>query len=421
MKQLTAVSLAVAVVSFYSCSKSTSTATITPAPETDTTGNSTTVTAPPATATSTYTLIWADEFNQDGDFDPTYWSYCPRGTVAWAKYLTENPDYAHISNGNLNLRLDNVVIDGDDVAYHSGGIKTAGKFNFTYGKVEVRAKFTQGQGSWPAIWMMPDAPAAYGGWPASGEVDIMEHIKYYDYVGQTLHNSTVTKADGGSTAGVAADYNAADYNVYALEWTPTVIHFYVNDQLTNTYKKIEGAGSSQWPYDQPFYLILNQSGGAGMAGTVTDSELPFTMDVDYVRVYKNSYLKDGDFESDNLTGWTTTGTEAALTTTGVQTGKKAILLNGATSGIEQKITGLAGNTHYRFGGYGLVSASGVTATIGAKDFGGTPVKTDLTKLNYTHGFVDFTTGVSDTTVTVYFQKTGAGTASGDDFYLEVMQ
>jgi len=421
IRQFAVLTLAFAVYSFNGCSKSISDTTVTPDPTPDTTSNTTPVTSPAATAKSSYTLIWSDEFNQDGDIDPNYWSYCPRGTVAWTTYLTENPNYAHLSNGNLNLRLDNAIIDGDNAAYHSGGIKTAGKFNFTYGKIEVRAKFTQGQGSWPAIWLMPDDPASYGGWPASGEIDIMEHVKYYDYVGQTLHNSTVTKSDGGSTAGVAADYNTTDFNIYGLEWTPTTINFYVNDKLTNTYTKIAGAGSSQWPYDKPFYIILNQSGGAGMAGSITDAELPFTMDVDYVRVYKNSYLTDGDFESEQLTGWTSTGTDATLTTDNVQAGKKAILLSGENAGTEQKITGLAGNTHYRFGGFGLVSASGVTATMGAKDFGDTEVKTDLTKLNYTQGYVDFTTGVSDTTVTVYFQKSGGGTASGDDFYLEVMQ
>lgn len=243
-------------------------------------------TAPEAPGKSkTWSLIFQDEFNATGSFDSTKWVYCERQTPAWNRYITKSPDYAYLHSGNLVLRMDNKVIPGDDVPYHSGGIKTLGKFSFTYGKVEVRARFNGGRGSWPAIWMMPEK-ATYGGWPNSGEIDIMEHVNNENVVHQTIHNASVTNASGGSTATKSSPYNTGDYNNYGIVWTPDEVQFYVNSQHRYTYHKPANATSKEWPFNQPFYLILNQSGGAGWPGPITDTDLPFTMQVDWVRVYK---------------------------------------------------------------------------------------------------------------------------------------
>ncbi len=210
-----------------------------------------------------------------------------------AKYLTSTPAYASQTGGNLLLRMDNAVIAGDNVPYHSGGIQTTSKFSFTYGRVEVRAKFKQGQGSWPAIWMMPEEPVSYGGWPNSGEIDIMEHVNYENVVHQTVHNGAVTGSGGGSSATSSSAYNTADFNVYAMEWSPTAVKFYLNGSLRYTYNKPANATSAQWPYDKPFYLILNQSGGAGWPGAINNADLPFWMEVDYVKVYKQPEFESG--------------------------------------------------------------------------------------------------------------------------------
>jgi beta-glucanase (GH16 family) len=231
-----------------------------------------------------WTLVFEDNFNATGNFDNSKWSYCTRDTPSWAKYLTSTSDYASLDGSNLKLRMDNAIIPTDLVPYHSGGIETNGKFNFLYGKVEVRAKFTQGQGSWPAIWMMPATPVAYGGWPNSGEMDIMEHVNNESVIHQTIHNGAVTNANGGSSATNSSSYNAADFNIYGIIWTVDKIEFYVNGVLQYTYSKPANATSTQWPFDKPFYLILNQSGGAGWPGPITDSNLPFQMQVDWVRI-----------------------------------------------------------------------------------------------------------------------------------------
>jgi beta-glucanase (GH16 family) len=153
-----------------------------------------------------------------------------------------------------------------------------------YGKVEVRAKFTQGAGSWPAIWMMPESPVAYGDWPNSGEIDIMEHVNNESVIHQTIHNGAVTDSNGGSSAIKSSGYNATDFNTYGIIWTENKIEFHLNGGLQYTYNKPANATSAQWPFDKPFYLMLNQSGGAGWPGPITDSNLPFQMQVDWVRI-----------------------------------------------------------------------------------------------------------------------------------------
>jgi len=230
-------------------------------------------------------LIFFDDFITNGSFDTGKWTYCSRQHPAWKKYITQGADYAHQSDDNLVLRMDDKVITSDDVPYHSGGVSTSGKFNFRYGKVEVRARFTSGKGSWPAIWMMPQDDT-YGGWSRSGEIDIMEHVNNEDVVHQTIHNAAVTDASGGSTASRSATYNRDDYNLYGMIWTPDKIEFYVNNTLTYTYHKAANAPDREWPFDQPFYLILNQSGGAGWPGPIDRADLPFLLYVDWVKVYQ---------------------------------------------------------------------------------------------------------------------------------------
>lgn len=233
-----------------------------------------------------WNIIFEDNFNATGNFDNSKWSHSSRINVAWAKYLTSTSDYASLDGSNLVLKMDNKVISSDPIPYHAGGIETNGKFTFMYGKVEVRAKFTQGAGSWPAIWMMPATPNAYGGWPNSGEIDIMEHVNNESVIHQTIHNGAVTNSNGASSATKTSSYNASDFNTYGIIWAENKIEFYLNGLLRYVYYKPANATSAQWPFDKPFYLILNQSGGAGWPGPINDSNLPFQMQVDWVRIYQ---------------------------------------------------------------------------------------------------------------------------------------
>jgi len=232
-----------------------------------------------------WNLVFEDQFNSKGNFDESKWGYSKRGNAAWMKYLTSSPEYVYQDGKNLVLRMDNKVIEGDDALYHSAGIQTKGKFSFLYGKVEVRAKFKTGKGSWPAIWMMPEN-SLYGDWPNSGEIDIMEHVNNENVIHQTIHNGSVTNKEGGSTATDNTLYKVDDYNIYGVVWTSDSIQFFVNNILQYTYTKSDDADSKSWPFDQPFYLILNQSGGLGWPGKLDEADLPFYMHVDWVRVYQ---------------------------------------------------------------------------------------------------------------------------------------
>ncbi|GAB3026726.1 glycoside hydrolase family 16 protein [Niabella terrae] len=227
-------------------------------------------------------LIFQDEFNGSGQFDTSKWSFAAPGKPAWMLYLKPDTQFARVSEGRLRLKMDKTP-----AGYQSVGIETTGKFSFQYGRLEVRARFNRGKGSWPAIWMMPEFPVAFGDWPASGEIDVMEHVNNEDQVHQTIHNAAVTDLNSGSsTATSQMPYRTEDFNDYAIEWTPEAIIFFVNGISRYSYKKAAGADSRQWPFDQPFYIILNQSGGAGWPGAITDADLPFWMEVDYVRVYQ---------------------------------------------------------------------------------------------------------------------------------------
>lgn len=232
-------------------------------------------------------LIFEDEFNTAG-FDTRFWSYCTRANPDWAKYLTPSSSTVNTAEGMLKVRLiKNTNTNIDNVPYLSGGIQTKGKFNFKYGKVEVRAKFSNGQGSWPAIWMMPEDRSL--SWPACGEIDIMEHINSENQIHQTIHSdfaNTQGIRNPSPTKITAIDKEA--FNVYGVEWHPDRLDFTLNRQITFTFPRINTDKTGQWPFNKPFYIILNMAGGGSWTGAIDEKALPFEMQVDWVRVYERN-------------------------------------------------------------------------------------------------------------------------------------
>lgn len=237
-----------------------------------------------AQTASNWKLIFEDNF--DGtNFSSTNWSYCSRMTSDWNKYLKSSTETVQVLDGNLCVKaIKNTNLAADNVPYLTGGIQSKGKFNFKYGKIEVRAKLSNGKGSWPAIWLMPEDGT--GGWPACGEIDIMERINTDTYIYQTIHSYY------GNTLGITNPTKSKtstiinnDYNLYGLEWYPDRLDFTVNGTIKFTYPRITTDKQGQWPFDKPFYIILNQAAGGSWAGSVTESDLPFQMQVDYVKVY----------------------------------------------------------------------------------------------------------------------------------------
>lgn len=175
----------------------------------------------------------------------------------------------------------------DTIRYMAGCVETLGKKDFLYGRFEVCAKLGSVKGSWPAIWLKPTDSTTYGAWPKCGEIDIMEQLNKDTFVYHTMHTEYI-KVLGHKTDPdyyTTASYNPHEFNVFGMEWTPDKIDMFINDSLTFSYPRIQEEGSVQWPFDVPFFLLLNQILG-GWAGEIDDTELPVQMEVDWVRYYE---------------------------------------------------------------------------------------------------------------------------------------
>jgi beta-glucanase (GH16 family) len=237
-------------------------------------------------------LVWSDEFDYNGLPDPKKWSYDTQGNASgWGNnelqfYTDSRLKNAEVKDGFLYITAHKESYEG--FSYTSARLVTKGKGDWLYGRVEVKAKLPDGRGMWPAIWMLP-TDWSYGGWPASGEIDIMENVGYDPYVILgTVHtqayNHTIGTQKGASTTERTC---YSDFHVYALEWDATEIRIYLDELLYFTFKN-EGTGFGVWPFDKRFHLLLNVAVGGNWGGQqgVDDSVFPRQMIVDYVRVYQ---------------------------------------------------------------------------------------------------------------------------------------
>lgn len=228
-------------------------------------------------------LLWEDNFETDGPVNNAKWTLVNKGTSDWNIYMTSDNELAYVQGGNLILR-------GRKTAggYETGGVNSSNKFNFKYGKVEVKAKLSAGQGTWPAIWMMPQQ-SVYGGWPKSGEIDIMEHLNNDAKIYQVVHSHYVDNLGNKTDPPYVAtpNLNVGVYNTFGIEWFPEKIDFLLNGTVTFSYPRKTNipADQLQWPFDQSFYLILNQALGGSWVGSINDAILPVQTEIDYVKVY----------------------------------------------------------------------------------------------------------------------------------------
>jgi beta-glucanase (GH16 family) len=236
----------------------------------------------------TWELVWEESFDTDGSLDTTKWSVIKRNKADWGNYMSDHPDCIIIKDGKLYLRgIVNENIKQDTVRYLTGGVDTKGKFVFQYGKIEIHAKLEHAKGAWPAMWMLADQPK-YGAYPRNGEIDLMEHLNYEDQVYQTVHSyytlelKQKTNPSYYTTHPVETD----KYNTYGMEWFPDKLVFTINGEETFTYPRIENVDNSQWPFDQPFYLMIDMQLGGSWVGSVDPIDLPVQMIVDWVRVYR---------------------------------------------------------------------------------------------------------------------------------------
>lgn len=227
------------------------------------------------------TLVWSDEFNNDGAPDASKWGY-DLGGGGWGnselQFYTSRSENAVVQGGLLKIKMIRENYSGS--AYTSARLLSKGKYEFTYGKVEVKAKLPSGRGTWPAIWMLGGNISTVP-WPACGEIDIMEHVgNDQDRIYGTLH---YPGRSGGSADGASKIINnvSTGFHIYALEWSATAIKIYADDQLIHTV-----ANTSSIPFNHNFFLILNIAMGGSFGGNVDPAVNVATMEIDYVRVYQ---------------------------------------------------------------------------------------------------------------------------------------
>ncbi len=231
----------------------------------------------------TKTLIWSDEFNYNGLPDNTKWSY-EEGFVRNREpqyYTKERTENARVENGNLVITA--VREDFNGAKYTSASIITRGKFEFTYGRVEVRAKLPEGKNVWPAIWTLGATRGIR--WPVCGEIDIMEYWGTSpNSVSANVHTGDYNHTKGNGRGGKIAFQDPwKDFHIYALEWYPDRLDFYFDNTLYYTCPK-KGEGTGEWPFDAPQYLLINLALTGGQTG-IDDSIFPTKYLVDYVRIY----------------------------------------------------------------------------------------------------------------------------------------
>jgi beta-glucanase (GH16 family) len=249
-------------------------------------------------------LAWSDEFNGANGTTPDTAKWKPEvgpGVNNELQYYTNNNNARMDGTGNLVIQARREVTPGSacppdplsggntTCQYTSGRINTNGKFDFTYGRVEARIKVSSGQGLWPAFWMLGSNFFQGRPWPASGEIDILEHVgKEPNNVYSTLHAPAYFGGGGyGSPLNLGQAANAA-FHVFAVEWGPTQMRFFVdNNNFFTVNKDTLETTRGPWVFDHPFFIILNNAVGGDWPGPPNAStQFPQNMSIDYVRVYR---------------------------------------------------------------------------------------------------------------------------------------
>lgn len=309
------------------------------------------------------TLVWADEFNGTGSVDTSKWwhqTILPYAGQSWwngeIQHYTDRDTNSYQQNGALYLTALKESYTDQNVTKEYTSARLNSKFAFTYGRVEVRAQLPTGVGTWPAIWTLgqniyevgaywDDQGYATTGWPACGEIDIMEHWGYnQNYVSSAMH----TPSSFGNTSNKGTQYVngvSTGFHVYALEWSSDKMVFSVDSIVHYTYEPSTQTAST-WPFDAPQYLLLN----IAIQSSIDSNFVSSPMIVDYVRVYQSTAIgiEESSIQKPNFYPNPTQGTAKINHDLGEATlrifnnnGLKAIEIENYVSGTEINLTQLS--------------------------------------------------------------------------------
>ena len=252
-----------------------------------------------------YTIVWEENFDYEGSPTLEKWNF-EVGNHQWPnkelQAYTARETNICVKNGQLSI-YGQKEKDGDR-EYTSSKINTSKKSSWQYGYFEFRAKMPVGEGSWPAIWLMPEdwkieneakknLANSHSKWPACGEIDMMEYVgRFPNHILFSLHCKNHNHADKSTkplTKAVEFDFKPGDdFHVYGMEWTEDYIEYFVDGVSYCKYNKSDDPDQSldSWPFCKPFYLIVNLAIGGGLGGPVDETTLPYIFTIDYIRVYQ---------------------------------------------------------------------------------------------------------------------------------------
>ena len=255
-----------------------------------------------ATPRAGFELVWSDEFDRDGAPDPAVWRYeegfVRNNEAQW--YTRDRRENARVERGALVLEARKEAYPNPNhdpakpadwrnapaATYTSASLNTRGTRSLLYGRVEVRAKLPQGKGVWPAIWTLGDNRSEVG-WPACGEIDIMEFVGHTpDKTHATLHWQQTGKHVSNGQA-ITIERPWQDFHVYAVDWTKDRMDFWFDDRRVHSFDVSRGDQSNgDNPFRKPHYLLINLALGGSWGREIDDSIFPQQYLVDYVRVYR---------------------------------------------------------------------------------------------------------------------------------------
>ncbi|NND63153.1 MAG: glycoside hydrolase family 16 protein [Flavobacteriaceae bacterium] len=228
-------------------------------------------------------LVWADEFEEDGTPCSDNWTFdIGTGDNGWGngefQYYTDRPENAEVTNGVLKITAKAESFQGSN--YTSARLISFQKFDFTYGRVEARAKLPTGGGTWPAIWLL-GSDFETNTWPGCGEIDIMEHVgNQQDIIFSSLHYPG-NSGGNAATESINVPGVSDEFHIYAVEWTADEIQFSVDGNVYHTF-----SNNANLPFESDFFLILNVAMGGNFGGPIDPNFVESSMEIDYIRVYQ---------------------------------------------------------------------------------------------------------------------------------------
>ena len=271
-----------------------------------------------------YLPAFADEFDAPDGSQPNakIWSRTVRRNPTWARFHSDSPLTVFVQNGELVCRAmatpDSLKAKGEQKDFITGGVRSEGRYSFRYGRAEARIFTTPHSGNFPAFWMMP--AKSKKGWPHEGEIDIWEQINNENNAYHTLHSNwtfNLKHKNDPMSHFVKGGLDYSRYHTFAVEWTPTTITWSVDGKEVGTAVKStdsDALANGQWPYTEPFYLILNQSVGDGSWAAKPDLNFVYETRFDWVRVYQTR-------EQNPLVGIDAVKTDERIQTAGATAGE----------------------------------------------------------------------------------------------------